>query len=248
MEGALHEYKEHVGVCASCGNSPVNHFTTHLAHSFAVWSSPGKNKQRAFRRWFEARVSALVPLVDRAVYASFAALPITRFSGEVSGAVTYRSQVIWEEAVRRGIAMEQMHLLGRATEVYRAKLGERWTYFQSLPIPAHLDLVDGGWIDDKLALKEALAHAGVPVPRAVSVTTLVEAQRALAEMQGPIVVKPRAGSRGRHTTVKISTCPDLVRAFKSAKQLCHYVAIEEYLTGSVCRGTVVGGKIGRAHV
>jgi cyanophycin synthetase len=60
----------------------------------------------------------------------------------------------------------------------------------------------------------------------------------------PVVVKPRSGSRGRHTTVNVCTEDDLARAFKSAQKLCHYVAVEAYLDGgSVCRATVVGGKL-----
>ncbi len=243
MEGAPHEYKEHVGSCIECGNSPVNHLSTYLTHTFAVWSSRSPDGKQGIRRWFDAQVSLLAPHVDALVYGFFAVLPITRFSREVERAATYRSQVIWEEAERRGIRMEQMTLLGAYVDIYRARINSSWFYFQSLPIPARYESADVGWIDDKHALKEALSKAGIAVPRTVSVTSLAEVRRAAAQLASPFVVKPRAGSRGRHTTVGVRTTEDAERAFRVAQQLCRYVALEDCLTGGVCRATVVGGRL-----
>jgi len=57
----------------------------------------------------------------------------------------------------------------------------------------------------------------------------------------PVIVKPRAGSRGRHSTTFVSTEADLKKAFKIAKQLCYWVIVEEQLFGPVYRATVIGG-------
>jgi cyanophycin synthetase len=59
----------------------------------------------------------------------------------------------------------------------------------------------------------------------------------------PVIVKPRLGSRGRHTTTFIYTEDQLREAFTIAKQLCHWVVVEEHLVGSVYRGTMIDGRL-----
>ena len=90
------------------------------------------------RRRFDALVSRIAPYIDPLIYRVFAALPLTRFSEDPMLAATYRSQVIWEEAVRRGITMQQMVLLGTYTDIYRARMDDEWFYFQSLPVPKNV--------------------------------------------------------------------------------------------------------------
>ena len=68
-------------------------------------------------------------------------------------------------------------------------------------------------------------------------------KRAFEKMQKPVIVKPRLGSRGRHTTTHIYTEKELYNAVKIAKKLCHYVIIEEHLKGSVYRATAIDGKV-----
>jgi len=238
-EGAFHEYRERAGACPDCGNSPVNHFESYCSHTLSVWISAFSGSgvspvARASR--FLARI------VEPFIFRSLAALPMTAFSRDPSRAVTYRSQVVWEEAARRGIDMEQVIFFGKPTELYRARLDGAWRYFQSLPLFSSVDAaVD--WVDDKFRLKVELARAGIPAPRALSVASESAAQRALDTIGTPVVVKPREGSRGRHTTVNVRTRAQMTEAFRSAQQLCRYVVIERYLSGSVCRGTVVGGTL-----
>ena len=240
-EGSPHEYKEQLGACVECGNSPVNHLETYLTQSLAVWSSG--ERSGAWRKRFDAWSDALTARLDQIVYKSFAALPLARFVHDPARAKTYRSQVVWEEAQRRGIAMEQMMLAGKHTDIYRARINDTWKYFHSLPIPAHFEFPSYGWIDDKHMLKRVLRGAGIPVPTTRSVTSFRGALRALAEIGAPVVVKPRAGSRARHTSVNVTSEDDLAQAFQSAQRLCRYVSIEAYLAGSVCRGTVVHGTL-----
>ena len=54
-----------------------------------------------------------------------------------------------------------------------------------------------------------------------------------------MIVKPRAGSRGRHTTTYVTTEAELKTAFRIAKKLCYWVMVEEQLMGPVYRGTVI---------
>ena len=242
-EGAPHEYKEKPGTCKHCGNSPVNHFEQYLSQSFSVWSSGAAGSEEGFRRTLTKWMDALFFRIEPMIYACVAALPMTRFAHDPNGANTYRSQVVWEEARRRGIAMEQLTVFGKGTEIYRARKTGSWFYFQSLPISSSLSRQSCDWVDDKYLLKRALTKAGIPAPRVVSVTTERDALKEFDMFETPVAVKPRLGSRGRHVTVNVRTREDLAVAFRVARKICRYVVIEEYLEGSVCRGTVVGGKL-----
>lgn len=229
-EGGLHEYREKVGTCADCGNSPVNHLESYINNTLTVWSGG-----------FGGKVGGIVNRIEPWFYRMLARLPFSRFSKDVTRSVTYRSQVVWEEALRRGIVMEQLIFFGMPTEIYRARRSGRWQYFQSLPVSQKESSWD--WIDDKYRLKRLLQEAGIPTPRAIPVTNYTQARAALRSLDTAVVVKPRIGSRGRHTTVNVRTEEELREAFNSAKQLCRYVVIEEYFEGSICRATVVGGKL-----
>lgn len=242
-EGAFPEYKEHTGTCPMCGNSPVNHFQTYLSYTMSAWGAEagrkiGWNPIRALRSFSGTLADRVEPLVYRGI----SRLPGSRFGSDPSQASTYRSQVVWEEAARRGITMEQLFLGKSKTDIYRATLSGHSLYFNSLPT-ALFQRANDAWVDDKLMLKEMLAKEGIAVPRACSATTLGDAERAFHELGAPVVVKPRLGSRGRHTTVGVRTVEELKIAFKSAKELCRYVAIEECLEGPVCRATLVGGQL-----
>jgi D-alanine-D-alanine ligase-like ATP-grasp enzyme len=242
MSEMFHEHKERAGACADCGNSPVNHFETYILHSLGAWlGSSAKKSPRSGRVWMR-RLERAVERGGAALAYALTALGITRFGKDPSAAATYRSQVIWEEAARRGIEMEQLILLGSPTEIYRARIASRWAYFQSIPIPPRF-VGDRSWIDDKWALKRTLARLGVPAPIVRSVTSEKMATEALREMGGAVVVKPQVGSRARHTAVNVRDEADALEAFRSARRLCRYVVMERYLEGSVCRATFVGGTL-----
>lgn len=241
----LLEYKEKPGACAECGNSPVNHT---LTYAFNLLNVPFNHIAFArmdsrFLRSLEYWARLLMDHLERVNVRVFEKFGGLKYGTDVAKARTYRSQVIWEEANRRGIRMEQVILFGVATDIYRAHVRGYWIFFKSLPVPPELPQSAYLWIDDKFLLKNELEKIGVAAPAARSVTSLAQARRALADIGAPVVLKPRAGSRGRHTTTMVSTDDDLVRAFRSAQRLCRYVAMEKCLSGPVCRATVVGGKL-----
>jgi D-alanine-D-alanine ligase-like ATP-grasp enzyme len=62
-------------------------------------------------------------------------------------------------------------------------------------------------------------------------------------LEKPLIVKPRLGSLGRHTTTSIQTLADLCVGFFRAKKLCYWVIVEEHLVGSVYRATFVDGVL-----
>ena len=247
MSAGLAEYKEKVGTCAACGNSPVNHTHTWVSATLSVYFSiVGRDflgNGTGLLGESDRLVRGFSELLDEATFRIFALLGFVRYAHDPTKAETYRSQVIWEEALRRAIPMEQIILFRRPTDHYRAKIRGRWRYFTSIPTPQRLPQSAYFWIDDKYLLKQALNTLGISVPVYASVTSQAEARAAFDRMGGTVIVKPRSGSRGRHTTTFVRTREQMDRAFASARQLCRFVSVERHLEGSVCRGTVIGGKL-----
>lgn len=210
-----------------------------------VWGSRLAFRSRryaAIRNFFHI-AGCTAAALERFNHRLFGALRLIRYGTDPTKARTYRSQVVWEEAVRRGIPMEQLVFLGSHSDVYRARLNNRWIYFESLPIPGSYASDAYRWMDDKCLLSTALAAAGIPSPSIESVTSERRALETFSRMGGRVVVKPRVGSRGRHTTTNVRDEEAVRAAFKSAQKLCRYVCVTRHLDGSVCRGTVVGGRL-----
>lgn len=233
--------KQSETACPYCGDSPVRHFETFLCETMAS----AANQSRLF-----PGMRALHGFVDR-ISDGFARFFIgllcffgcAFFQRDIRRARTLRSALIWREAEKRGIMMEQLIAFGKPTEWYRARLGGRWYYFESVPLPPKLPRAGHQWLDDKHLLKEKLRQAGISTPRSVVVRSARAARAAFEAIGAPVVVKPRTGSRGRHTTVFVSDSAALTEAFARARQLNHFVVIEECLAGSVCRATVVTGTL-----
>lgn len=240
------EYKEKLGACAECGNSPVNHTIVCTLNTVSVVLSGvffAARKNR-FIQYMENVLQRIADGMDAWHARAMQVIGAVRFKDDPTKALTYRSQVIWEEALRRGIPMQQAYFLGFPTDIYRAKpRGDAWSYFKSIPIPPAVSQSAYVWIDDKFLLKRALRDANIPTPQTRSIVTRAQARVAFEAIGAPVVAKPRAGSRGRHTTVNVRTPEDLDRACTSAQRLCRFVSIERYLEGSVCRATLVRGKL-----
>lgn len=229
-----------------CGNSPTNHLAAYLISTLFIWETSlsrrfckGDNLFTSLGR----RLRDFFSKLEHTHYGAAIRVGLIRVNTDPTRAATYRSQVIWEEALRRGIPMEQLCVFGSYTDVYRARIKERWEYFESLPIPTHLMQDSYEWIDDKFLLFGALTAADIPVPRTYSVRSEHAALQAFNDLEGAAVTKPRTGSRGRHTTTSIQSEEELRRAFRSARMLSRYVCVSKSLSGSVCRGTLVQGEL-----
>ncbi len=240
------EYREHAGACDVCGNSPVNHIGAYCVYTASILLDElrtylGKNPARQLTG--KSRLARIRSRVDPLIYGLALTIGLIGTSDDVMRARTYRSQVIWEEAKRRGIHMEQLTFLNSFTDEYRVRFPNGWFYFESIPTPPHMEPSRTSWIDDKLLLKRILREAGIPTPRIISARSEAEAQEAFRTLATPVVVKPRSGSRARHTTTNVRTSTDVRDAFRIAQQICRYVVLEEHLAGNVCRGTLVNGKL-----
>ena len=227
--------------CSACGTGAVNH---DVARLFNILDEIlNKTVGALFLKLRIPNESALADRVYGYLTVLLSLVGLVRFSSDRSKASSGRSELIWEEAARRGIRMEQIVVAGRYIEQYRAKLQGRWFYFVSIPIPPWISQVDYVWVDDKLALAHKLEESHIPVPRARLASSWSEALRAFDELTKPVIVKPRFGSRGRHTTTNINTHEELLTAYDLAKQIARELVVEEHLFGSVCRATLVSGKL-----
>ncbi len=156
---------------------------------------------------------------------------------------TWRARVLWEEAARRGIAMEEFRPFGLSRELFWATYESEVCSFDGLPRPRFAHEAALMWMDDKGVLLKKLGGAHIPVPRGRSCRTLREAEKTFAELVKPVITKPSIGSRSRHTYVDIKDVESLRKAFLKGKELCPFVVVQEQLPGFVFRVTLINGNI-----
>jgi hypothetical protein len=179
-----------------------------------------------------------------------------------------RASVLWEEAERRGIEMKELLLFGKPIDVYSAKRQAQneklnqntFILFSGLPRPKRKSRRLVEEMDDKAKLKKLFKQHLLPVPEGGTAWNFWQAKkifRRIQEVRGegrerenfllapsiPVIVKPREGSRGRHTTTFVASLEDLKTAYDTAKRLCFWVVVEEQLFGPVYRATVVDFKV-----
>jgi cyanophycin synthetase len=231
--------------CPACGEFPVNHFSTYISNTLGAWehdqmqSIGSKDWSARFSKALHAKIIMLEPYLMRALHA----LSLGRTHADPVRASTERAAAIWREALQRGIRMEQLVLFGISVDSYRAYLGDRWIYFESLPIPSRMKTRSFEWADDKFLFKQFLKRHQIPASPGVISTNLNDARESLKQLQMPVVVKPRIGSNSRHTTPLVHTNVQFADAFKLSQQLGRHVLFEEYLYGHLCRATVIDGKL-----
>jgi cyanophycin synthetase len=239
------EPKAKPGKCSFCADAPASHpvffFGNFLSNFFddqMLWVS---RRAPTFLKNF----------IDWLIISFFKVLTFLRlagFSSDPERARTFRSRVIWEEAERRGIKMEQLFVFGKPLDHYRARLGEEDIYFESIPVPPRFPEVKRNW-DDKLLLKREFSQVGIPVPRHFEISLfhwrqwLNGPEEIFSKLEKPVIVKPKVGSRGRHTLVGIYDLLEFKKGIKIARQISPYLVAEEHLPGNVCRATLVDGKL-----
>ncbi len=260
--------------CEYCGNNPVPHFVYWFFESLNILLSPIR---QSFLKAF-----SFIRLPD----ASRIATKIGNFFGiisfnlDINKCKVERAKVLWEEAQKRGIKMEELLLFGKPFDVYAAEANQQVSksaskqiskviIFSGLPRPRNIDRVALDAMDDKAILKKKFVEAGLPVPKGGSVWNFGQAKKIFKDLECSVpiygrpgwlinpprlapsetgrhataIVKPRAGSRGRHSTTFVSTVDDLESAYKIAKQLCFWVVVEEQLFGPVYRATVINYEL-----
>lgn len=231
--------------CIACGEFPVNHFSAYIDNTLTVWQH---DRMQCIERWgwsarFSHALHAYVTRLEPLLITFLHKLSGGRIVADPARAPTERARVLWQEAVRRGIKMEQVIIFGSAIDSYRAYIRDRWIYFDGLPIPGTMTARAFRWADDKLLFKRFLKQHQLPRAEGGAAASLRGAHELLARLHMPVVVKPRIGSNSRHTTPLVTTHAQFEEAFKLSQELGKHVLIEEYFYGHLCRATVVDDKL-----
>src|SRR3989338_1627975 len=187
--------------CSYCGDAPISHARSFFESLvFITVDSQAKKIIKYVPSFLKRFVDWILELFFR----TLVFLGLARFSADIERASSLRSKIIWEEAKRRGIEMEQIIFLGKPLDHYRAALNikgrRKKFYFESIPIrPEFLDM-DQNW-DNKSVLKREFRKNNIPIPEYVNLNffNFQGPEKAFYKLRKPIIVKPRMGSRGRHT-------------------------------------------------
>lgn len=99
---------------------------------------------------------------------------------------------------------------------------------------------------DKMATKEVLAAAGLPVPHGRVVRTAADARMAQADWGVPVVVKPVGGCQGNGVRVNLTNPEDVEAAFAEAASTGGSVLLERHLQGRALRILVVKDRVAAA--
>lgn len=227
--------------CSYCGDASINHTLYFLDSLVSVALDT-----HAFRmiKYVPRFIKNFVDLIPKFLFEISAFLKLVKFSSDINKARTFRSKVIWEEAERRGIKMEQVIFKGKPLDYYRAILNGKNFYFESIPIRPEFSEMSKNW-DDKITLKQEFRKHNIPVPLCLklSLWNLKDRDKVFSKLIKPIIVKPRIGSRGRHTITNINTLEQFHKGVSIAGQINFNLIVEEHLKGSVCRATLVDGVL-----
>jgi cyanophycin synthetase len=226
--------------CSACGTSPINHKLLFVSNFLGETLGVLMDKTLAPSN----KTNRLANFVEKSLFTMMPFIGILRFNDDIEKAVTGRSKLIWEEARERGIPMRQAVIFGKPIELYKAKIKGKNFFFTSIPVPPHLPQNGYSWIDNKLRLAEELRKAGVKAPKSVKISPFNKnVKKILEKLETPIIVKPKDGSRGRHTTTNIKTEKELEKAIKLGKEITLWMVAQEHLFGSVYRATVINGEL-----
>lgn len=227
--------------CLNCGENPIPHRATWLFSSLDILAHPAR------KTLIHSRLGNFLDfLVDRALLVSYkigGKIGLIKFNDDVEKVKFARAKVLWQEAIKQNIKMREIKPFGLAVDVYEASIGDKNIIFNGLPRPDDYDQTTLDWLDDKWLLKQNLTRLGFPVPKGGTATSLGAARKIFRSLNMPVVVKPRRGSRGRHTTTFVSTEEELKIAFKVAQQICHWVVVEEQIMGPVYRATIINNQL-----
>lgn len=243
--------------CAYCGNNPVPHFLTWYNESLNILLTPVRSRllyNPLTRRFKRHRLGQRIGLMLVKVLSGLKVISLRKNKEQCK---VPRAKVLWDEAEKRGIEMAELLFFGKPFDAYaavkdlRARNQEPNKFknfnskiiFSGLPRPSDCQNSVLDAMDDKWFLKKLFLTNYLPVPAGAAVTTWRQARNIFQQISKPVIVKPRTGSRGRHSTTFVRTEADLREAFGIAKKLCHWVMVEEQLSGPVYRATLIDFKL-----
>lgn len=239
--------------CVYCGNNQIPHFFAWYFESLGVFSNfvMLKFSHWGFVKWLE-KIAEKLKIIEKIVKLLLF-LKILKENKDVTKCKVRRAQVLWEEAEKRGMQMSELILIDKTIDSYfltykNSQRESKTILFAGLPRPENFFSPNFEIMDDKASLKKIFKQAGLPVPAGGVAYTFAQARKIFETIQNgkqiPVIVKPRLGSRGRHTTTFVRTLEDLKSAYDCAKQLCFWVMIEQQIQGPVYRATLINFQLG----
>ncbi|HYE65824.1 MAG TPA: cyanophycin synthetase, partial [Pyrinomonadaceae bacterium] len=96
---------------------------------------------------------------------------------------------------------------------------------------------------NKELTKTVLEQASIPIPRGRIVRTEDEAVEALADINGPVVIKPLDGRQGLGVSLNLTTPEEAIHAFRLAREFSDDVLVEELVNGRNYRVLVIDGRM-----
>ena len=219
-----------------CGGAQVNH---HLAY-MSIWLS---EMIEPWTMWMnniipENKLEWLGPILTKVLVV----IHLGKIEKLPSEKDSLRAKVLWEEAIKRGINMEEFLLFGIGRDIFTSKYNNEMRFFDVLPRTKDYNPKGLEWMDNKNEMKKHFKKAGIPVADGGIASSVKEALKIFNRLNKPVITKPNLGSRSRHTTTHISDETNLIASYKKAHQLSPWVMIEEELSGYVFRGTLIGKK------
>ncbi len=230
--------------CPDCGPTPTPHYLA-WATVLIDWLL-GPYTRFMDRGWRRLKAPLMKLPWDRIAFVSMHLghyLRLGKLVTEVKPDHSLRTRALWEEAQRRGIEIFEFRPFGRTVELMIARYGDKLYAFDGLPRPRGLDSYGYEWMDDKVLMRQRFQLNEIPIARGGVAVLAKKALQIFDAIRPPVIVKPRFGSRSRHTFIHVATRSDLVRAFYSAQKISPWVLIEEELQGAVYRATVINHKL-----
>jgi D-alanine-D-alanine ligase-like ATP-grasp enzyme len=231
-----------VTTCLKCGNNPTPHLVARIDTVIMMILNP---MVHAFLRTFFARPLVVVMDIGYMLLLKVGqALGVMRFVDMEASLGMDRGEVLATEARARGYTVQVLKIGRRTQDTYRiVGTTGKSIIFSGVPRVDRVNVIASGWMDDKWQIKKCLMKGKLPVSKGANVFSWRGALAVFRRIEKPVIVKPRFGSRGRHTTTFIYTEAELREAYTSARQLSWPVIVEEHLIGSVYRATCVDGEL-----
>ena len=228
--------------CEDCGPHAVFHAVEYMD---ALLSPITKRYLRGYEFLASAVARVIKPsTMDQLYFQTLKWLSqhgIGQFSDQPHPHECSRTRALREEAVRRGILLQDFRFnQNESNHFFASWRGERIA-FEGMPRPRTAPVKN--WMDEKDLMRRAFTNAGIPIAKGGVCARWKTAEAIFSRLEAPVIVKPHTGSRSRHTTIHIHTLEELHVAFQKAQQLSPWVIIEEELSGALYRGTVIGGRL-----
>ncbi len=230
--------------CPDCGPVPVNHFAERFSvivnQFIETYLKPFGYIRKSLAPVFHSFDLERLGLSSIKILVKIRVIKILHNPHVLDSS---RTRTLWEAAKKRGIKMYKLGLFGRPTELTVAELNGKSRVFMSLPRLKGPASESFQWMDNKAIMKERFRSAQIPVALGRVARSKKQAIEIFSSLSKPVIVKPILGSRGRHTTIQVTSQSELLTAFNKAKQLSPWVIVEQQLSGFVFRPTVIDGKV-----